>query len=119
MKNKKNVPAKWYKETLNNLASDLMNALIKFGQESEQAKVAKKNRAEFKEKYNPIKELTGNIQAAKLEIKLNEENIRQFIGIKDKFDPYNFVTSLADKYFLCDYQVRQLFDFAGKMDLLY
>lgn len=119
MKNKKNVPQKWYNETINFLARECMDAWLKFGHDSEERKQAWGKRNEFKESFNPVKELKGNVQAAKLEIKLNEPKIRQFTDIKDKYDPYNFITTLAGKYFLCDYEVRQLFDFAGKMNLLY
>jgi len=119
MKNKKNVPREWYKEWTNELARGCMNAWLKFGTESEQTKEAQKKLDDFRKKYSPIKEMTGNIQAAKLEIKLNETNIKQSRSIKGKFDIYNFVSKLAEKYFLCDAQVRELFDFSGKMELNY
>jgi len=119
MKNKKKVPQKWYKEWANELARGCMNAWLKFGHDSEQRKEAQKELDDFRAKYNPVKQLSGNLPAAKLEIKLNEGKIRQSVGIKDKYDPYNFMTLTAEKYFLCDAQTRKLIDFAGKMGLCY
>lgn len=116
MKTKK-VPQTWYNEEANSIARDCMDVWRKYGRDSKECKDALQKRAEWKAKYIPVKELKGNIQAAKLEIRLNFDKIYNAKSIKDKYECCNFVSLLADKYYLSGRQVENLLVFCIKRNL--
>lgn len=55
MKNKKNVPQKWYNETINFLARECMNAWLKFGHDSEKRKQAWEKEMSLNSHLTPLK----------------------------------------------------------------
>ena len=116
MKTKK-VPQTWYNEVANEIARSCMDILREYGRDSKECKDALQKRAEWKAKYIPVKELKGNIQAAKLEVKLHFDKIYNAKSIRDKYECCNFVSMLADKYYLSYRQVEDLLGFCIKREL--
>jgi hypothetical protein len=119
MKKKKKVPYKWYKEIANELARNCMEKALKFGLDSQFRIDAENKRKEFKNKYIPVKELQGNIQAAKLEIIILHDKIIKSNSIHSKYDPYNIIGVMEQKYFLSNKQIDSLMAFMSKKELLY
>lgn len=114
------VPSKWYKEYVNKLARIAMFNGAKYGITSEKYVKSKQKWLDFKDKYKPSADIKlGCLDGAKMEILTIKEKILSSMSIKDKYDAYNIIGVLVDKYYLSNKQIDLLMNFMEKHYLLY
>jgi len=116
----KTVPSKWYNERVNDLAATCVIMANAHGTDSQMYHKFKSKYHGFKSKYKPSKDIKyGCISGAKAEILYNKNKIYYSNGIKNKYDPYVFLSYLTEKYYLCLKQTDRLMDYMDKLKLLY
>lgn len=141
MKNKKKVPYKWYKEIANELARAAMSAkphiaqlqeriinyptdfdkergiprekLIEWLATAPSPEYKMKLYTDFKAKYEPIKELKGNLKAAKLQATVKHIKEPKFIDWK-----YDYLHKLADENYLINSEITILMNHMSSLGMI-
>ena len=72
-----------------------------------------KERIEFKQKFTPIKNLKGNISAAKKEIELKKIKNPIFTDFN-----YKELHRLSNKYYLCNSEMTVLMDYMSNLNII-